>query len=132
MSDLKRHNDDAQALADLEAELRQLPQPRPPVHLETKLISAIPAVPCSPHGVRNLRRAFFVPLTAAAAAVAVCVVAYMFVGKADVMPGRVNATATARLLDDTRAGNVFDARYLQNGKETNPCNVLPPLRGQWY
>jgi len=130
MNDLNRNNNDVQSLADLEAELRQLPQVRPPVDLEAKLISAIPAVPCSPRGVRSLRWTFFVPLTAAAAAVAVCIVAYMFVGKAEVMPRRGNAPAS--MLADTRASHVLDARYLQNGKETDPCNILPQLRGQWY
>ena len=128
MNNLDKHNDDAQALGELEAELRQLPQPRPPIDLETNLISEIPTTLCSPRGVRSLRWAFFVPLTAAA--VAVCVVAYMIVGQGRVTPG--HGKASASMLDDTSVSHVLGARDLQNGKETDPCNILPPLRGQWY
>jgi hypothetical protein len=58
-------------LAELEAELRRLPQPEPPAALEAALISAIPAViPLQ----RSGRRSRWTSLAAlAAAAVAACV-----------------------------------------------------------
>ena len=122
-------SNESQTLAALEAELRRLPPPEPPADLEAALISAIPSGIPSRRAARQTRWALSVASAAAAAAVAVAALMVMHFRETAGPPER---HATRDVLNDTRPAFIVEARSIPISQETDPCNILPPLRGTLF
>jgi hypothetical protein len=105
----------------LEARLRRMPQPAAPNDLEAKLTAAIPARFPS-RAVRTLPRwiRWWAAGAGAAAAAAVCLVLIHSQGAPD---GARQSGA-----GPSGAMNILSQRFgICDPKETDPCNILPPL-----
>lgn len=109
------------SLEGLKKQLRQLPQPRPPEDLEAKLLAAIPPVAAMASIARpRMWRWFTAAGTAAVAALLMCLL----------LP-RGEAPKAARkpspLSGSSRDDSATRLVIINCLKETDPCDILPPL-----
>jgi len=108
--------DERGRLEDLEAQLRGLPRPQVPPDLADRLIAKIPTGRAAPRDAMPWRWVA-VPLVAAAA----LLIVLLPQPRARDMARRVRSTTITTSKPDT---DVIVRSYT---KETDPCNILPPL-----
>ncbi len=107
----------------LEDQLRRLPEPAVPHHLEEKLLAEIPAL-SFPGTARRPRWPYWLaPLAAAAVVTIALLVSQHRGGRGGIAPvGRANQEGPRQ--EETRKCNLPQPQF----SETNPCDILPPLR----
>jgi hypothetical protein len=111
-----------QSLEALEEQLRRLPEPKVPEDLEAKLIAAIPAVASIPQVARPRKWQWSAGAVVAAAAALVVLFLLLPRGRNPDAAQRPSAPDNRRLTQSTRG-----ALAINSLKETDPCNILPPL-----
>jgi hypothetical protein len=115
-------HDASASIAALEDALRRLPQISVPSDLEGKLMAAIPQRTAVAERRASLKQ--YVWWFAFSAAAAVIISASILLGRSEERIDRPEGITTA----DGREGSLVVDLVLS--KETDPCNILPPL-GDW-